>query len=130
MAGERQLRGTGAPIGPKRQRRTADGGYFVSWCKGRSPAENSRPAAVATGQRGRSPSAASQAINEAVMGAGSGLKDKEVWQSGAFAQRRWRAMRSSENCRSAELPLYPYHGPKQPPAANRQSVAYVGAGSG
>ncbi len=86
MAGVRQLRGTGAPERPQRQRRTADGGYFVSRCKGRSPAENSRPAAVVPVPRGRSPSAASQAINEAVMGAGSGLKDQEVWQSGTFPQ--------------------------------------------
>lgn len=80
MAGVRQLRGTSASGGPQRQRRTADGGYFVSRCKERSSAENGRPTAVAPVPRGQSPPAASQAINEAVMGAESGLKDEEVWR--------------------------------------------------
>lgn len=63
------------------------------------------------------------------MGARSGLKDQEVWQIGAISAKAMAGKEVFRKLRSAGMLLCSFYGPKQPPAAICESVAYVDAGS-
>lgn len=64
------------------------------------------------------------------MDAGSGSKDQEVWQSGAISAKAMAGKAIVRKLRSAGMLLCSYYGPRQLPAAIREGVAYVEAGSG